>query len=131
MWGIVITWLPSELSYVNFYILIFFSETTGSIGTKLGRNHWMIPNKVFFCCWSKETSTNCVHIYGYKLFIVHLFFMRIFYAFLKKTPFRNMNNIIMELQCITVFDTAIPTLKHTSTYSTCVGYKWTTFINHR
>jgi hypothetical protein len=26
------------LSYVNFYILIFFSETTRPIGTKLGRN---------------------------------------------------------------------------------------------
>ena len=45
MGTIAITW---RLSSVKFYILIFFSETNGPIGTKLGRNvHWMIL-KVFF-----------------------------------------------------------------------------------
>ena len=28
----------------------------------------------------------CIHIYGYKLFIVHFFLTRIFNAFLKKIP---------------------------------------------
>ena len=36
MWGIAITWLLS--SSINFYILIFFVETTGQIGTQLGSN---------------------------------------------------------------------------------------------
>ena len=41
-----ITWHLS--SSVNFYILTF-SETTVSIGTKLGRNvHWKIPFSLFF-----------------------------------------------------------------------------------
>ena len=49
MWGIAITWGLASLSlYVNFYILISFSETTGPIGTKLGRYvHWKVPNKVY------------------------------------------------------------------------------------
>jgi len=49
---LVITWHPSLLSAINFYILIFFPETTGPIGTKPKRNvHWMVPNKVYvlFC----------------------------------------------------------------------------------
>jgi hypothetical protein len=40
MWGIAITWC---LSSVNIYILIFFSNTTRPIRTKLCRNaHWMV-----------------------------------------------------------------------------------------
>jgi hypothetical protein len=39
--------LPSLLSSVTFYILIFFSETIWPIGTKLARDvHWMVPYKV-------------------------------------------------------------------------------------
>ena len=40
MWGIVMTWhqLASVVFSINFYILIFISETTGPIGTKLDRN---------------------------------------------------------------------------------------------
>jgi len=45
MWDIAITW---GLLSISFYIFIFFSETTGPIGTKLGRNtHWMVPYKVY------------------------------------------------------------------------------------
>jgi hypothetical protein len=60
-WNISIhfTWWLGEISVfilldllsVNFYILIFFSETTGPIRTKLGRNvHWMNLKKlrIFF-----------------------------------------------------------------------------------
>jgi hypothetical protein len=42
MWGIVITYRPSSSS-VNFYILIFFSETKGPVRTNFGKNvHWML-----------------------------------------------------------------------------------------
>jgi len=42
MWGIVITYRPSSSS-VNFYILIFFSETKGLVRTNFGKNvHWML-----------------------------------------------------------------------------------------
>jgi hypothetical protein len=45
------------LSSVNFYILIFFSETTGPIATKLGRNvHLIVPYKVYvFLLITEET----------------------------------------------------------------------------
>jgi hypothetical protein len=49
MWGIDITWCLS--SSLSVYILIFFSETTKPIATKLGRNVlWLVPNTgyVFF-----------------------------------------------------------------------------------
>jgi hypothetical protein len=49
---LVITWHPTLLSAINFYILIFFPETTGPIEAKPKRNvHWMVPNKVYvlFC----------------------------------------------------------------------------------
>jgi hypothetical protein len=40
MWAFAITWCPSYI--VNFHILIFFSETTGPIATKLWWNGpWM------------------------------------------------------------------------------------------
>jgi hypothetical protein len=64
--------------------LLHFSETTGQIGTKFWRNfHWMVTYKVYgVFCWSEEYKRNKrlkgvkrgVPIYGYKLFIVHLFF---------------------------------------------------------
>jgi len=47
------------LSFVNFYILIFFSKTTGPTGTKLGMNvHWMVPFKVYVFCWSEVHKRN-------------------------------------------------------------------------
>jgi len=47
IWGIVITVRPS--SPLNFYILIFISETTGPIRTKLSRNvDWMVLYKKNF-----------------------------------------------------------------------------------
>jgi hypothetical protein len=81
MWGIDITWCPS--SSVSVYILIFFSKTSEPIVTKLGRNVlWLVCNQcyVFFVDqkYIKEAQRcqkGCVHINGYKLFIVHLFFM--------------------------------------------------------
>ena len=104
MWGIVITWslLSCFVGSINFYILFFFSETTRPIATKLSRNvHWMVPYKVCFLLIrstqkkqeDQRYQKGYVLIYGYKLFIVHLFLMRFF--FLKKPPFRNMYNIIM------------------------------------
>ena len=47
MWGIAITWRPSSVVRrpssvvrpLTFHILIYFSETTGPNGTKLGRKH--------------------------------------------------------------------------------------------
>ena len=86
---IAITW-HQWWSSVNFYISMFFSETTGPIGSKLGRNvHWMVPYKVYSLLLirstqKKQEAQGCLHIYCYKLFIVRLFFMRIFFiAFLK------------------------------------------------
>ena len=57
MWHIAITWCPSTLSSVNFYILIFFSETTRPIKTKLGRNvQWMVPYKVYIVFVDRSTQ---------------------------------------------------------------------------
>ena len=89
---IAITW-HQWWSSVNFYISMFFSETTGPIGSKLGRNvHWMVPYKVYVLLLIRSTQKKqeaqgclkgCIHIYCYKLFIVRLFLMRIFFiAFL-------------------------------------------------
>ena len=84
MWGIVITWRRS--SSVYFYILIFFSETTGPIRTKFERNVlWMVPYWKFYVFLfirrnkrSNGVQKGCIYIYGYKLFIVHLFFDEFF-----------------------------------------------------
>ena len=67
----------------KFYILIFFSQTTGPIETKLGRNfHWMVPFKVYvFLLLIRNTQKKqeaqsyqkgCVHYkpYVYILFIL-------------------------------------------------------------
>jgi hypothetical protein len=38
-----------EVASIDIYILIFFSETTGRIETKLGRNvHWIVTYKYRF-----------------------------------------------------------------------------------
>ena len=91
------------LSSINFYILIF-SETTGSIGTKLGRTvHWMIPYKVYVFCGSAVHKRNKrnkgvkkgMSIYmgvNYLLFI--WFLSGYFNAFLKKIPFRNIVTLL-------------------------------------
>ena len=85
----------------TFTFFIFFSETKGTIGTKLGRNvHWMVPYKVYVCfCWSEIHKRNKrpnvvkkgVSIYmgiNYLLFICFLWdFLN---AFLKIILFRNM-----------------------------------------
>ena len=90
MWGITITWCPLSSS-VNLYILIFFSETTGPIQLE--------PKGYSLFCWSEVDKRNkkpkSVKIYGY-LFIVHLFFIRIFIiiSLIKKIPYRNMHNLI-------------------------------------
>ena len=52
-YDIIITYRPS--SSVNFYILIFFSKTTGPIETKLARND---PLEKKNCCWSKVHKRN-------------------------------------------------------------------------
>jgi hypothetical protein len=64
-------------------MLIFFSETTGPIETKLGTNvRWMFMFMFFVDQkYTKETRGPKVsksvypYIYEYKLFIVHLFLM--------------------------------------------------------
>ena len=57
--------------HVNFYILIFFSEITLSIGAKLGRNvHWMVLSKVYVFSWAvvhekthKKPKTKSCRVY--------------------------------------------------------------------
>ena len=52
----------SAVLSIKFYILIFFSETTGSIGTKPDRNvHRMVPYN-FCCCWSECVKRACPYI---------------------------------------------------------------------
>jgi len=70
------------LSFVNIYILIFFSETNGPIGTKLGSDVHCVWFLLLIWSTQKKQEVQsyqkgCVHIYGYKLFIVLLIFMRI------------------------------------------------------
>jgi hypothetical protein len=72
MWDIAITW---GLLSVTFYICIFFSETTGPIGTKLSRNvHWMVLYKVYDFLLIRSTQKKqeaqrclkgCIHINEY------------------------------------------------------------------
>ena len=98
MWGIVITWHRS--SSVYFYILIFFSETTGPIRTKFERDGPLLKVYVFLFIRrnkrSNDVQKGCIYIYGYKLFIVHLFLMSFFFnAFIKKISLINMHNVIM------------------------------------
>jgi len=86
-----INWRPSSSASpsVNFYILIFFSDTTGPIETILGRNvYWMHPWKVYpFCYMTRsaqkkqeaQKSQKCVCIYigiNYQLFIFMTIFVR-------------------------------------------------------
>ena len=118
MWGIAITWgLASLSSSVNFYILISFSETTRPIGTKLGRDaHWMVPNKVYvFVVDQKYTIETkvpkvskrvCPYIrpYGYKLFIVHLLLMRIFFFLMHSWKKSLSETCIPYYVTISVFD---------------------------
>ena len=105
--GIVITWRPFSLSVIvnggvvslSFYILIFFSESILPIRTKISRNiHWMISFTVYMLIKStqkKQEFQRFRNIYRYTLFIVHLFLIIIFYAFMWKIPFRKMHNVIM------------------------------------
>jgi hypothetical protein len=37
---------------------------------------------------AQSSQKGCVHMYGYKLFIFHLFFMRIFQCFAYENPFQ-------------------------------------------
>ena len=87
MWGIDITWRPS--SSVNCYIVIFFSEQLGQLEPSLvGMFIGWSPTKFmgFLLIRNiqkkqrlKGVKKGCVHIYRYKLFIIHLFFMKIFF----------------------------------------------------
>ena len=66
---------------INFYILIFFSATTGKIGTKLDRNiHLMVPYSVYVLfCWSEEmrgpkvSKTVCPYIWVYIIYCSFVF----------------------------------------------------------
>jgi len=107
MLGIDITWRLS--SSVNCYIVIFFSEQLGQFEPSLvGMFIGWSPTKFmgFFVNqkYTKEAKAQrcqkgCVDIlvYRYQLFIIHLFFTKIcfFGAFLKKIPFRNMQDVII------------------------------------
>jgi hypothetical protein len=85
--------LSSFSSSLSIYILIFFSETTELIGTKLVRNgHWMVSYKVFFVDqkYTKETrgpkisKRVCAYIWVY---IVYMFLMNFFLMHsLRKSP---------------------------------------------
>ena len=101
---IAIIWSPSLSWSVNIYILIFFPETTWTIGTKLNLV-WMFIgwslHSLCFCCWSEvhkrnKRSKGCVHIYGYKLLFIWFFKIKEFInVFLNKILFIDMHNIIM------------------------------------
>ena len=83
MWGIVITWCQS--SSVYFYILIFFSETTGPIRTKFERNVlWMVPYwKFMFFYLSEETRGPMVSKRGVSIYmgINYLLFICFWWVF--------------------------------------------------
>ena len=58
VWCIDITWRPSS-SVINFYILIYSSETTGLYGMKNGRNiTWVVLNTVHNFLYS-EIQDGC------------------------------------------------------------------------
>ena len=89
--GIAITWRP--LSSVSFYILIFFSETSGPIGTKLGRNvHCMVPYKVYVLfvdqkyTREKEVSKRvCPYIWVLSIYCSFVFDEDLLMHFLRKS----------------------------------------------
>ena len=98
-WVIAIIWSPSLSWSVNIYILIFFPETTWTIGTKLNLVWmfigWSLHSYVFIVDqkYTKETrgpkvSKGCVHIYAYTLLFIWFLKIKGFInVFLNKNPF--------------------------------------------
>jgi hypothetical protein len=82
--------------------LIFFSETTGSIGTKLGMNvQWMVPYKIYVFFVDQKYTKDTRGPKGVKkgvsiyMDINYLLFICFYEDFFKENPFRNIHNVIM------------------------------------
>ena len=71
MWAFVTTLRPSSVSSVNFYIFIFFSETTKQISTKLGRN---VRQVVFYqiCEFGADLNFNMAAMANYAFWLVQV-----------------------------------------------------------